>query len=80
MVADQDGDIVQFNSAAERILGLARQQVIGNHISSLAGLYATAAVQRWLDAVRALAADPTPTSRATILRPACNWTTAASSA
>ncbi len=59
MVADQSGDIVQFNSAAERILGLPRQQVIGNHISTLAGLYASSGGTRWLDAVQRWLDDPT---------------------
>jgi PAS domain S-box-containing protein len=52
MVADQGGDIVQFNSAAERILGLPRRQVIGQHISELAGLYASSGGSRWLDAIQ----------------------------
>ncbi len=59
MVADQSGDIVQFNSAAERILGLPRKQVIGSHISALAGLYASSGGKNWLDAINNWMADPT---------------------
>lgn len=58
MVANQDGDITQFNSAAERILGLPRQQVIGNHISALSGLYTAVGGQNWLDAIQQWTADP----------------------
>jgi PAS domain S-box-containing protein len=59
MVANQDGDITQFNSAAERILGLPRQQVIGNHISALSGLYTAVGGQNWLEAVQQWTEDPT---------------------
>src|SRR5438132_11461359 len=58
MVADQGGDIVQFNSAAERILGLPRRQVIGQHISALAGLYASSGGSRWLDAIQRWMNEP----------------------
>ncbi|MCC7205831.1 MAG: GAF domain-containing protein, partial [Anaerolineae bacterium] len=58
MVANQDGEIVQFNSAAERILGLGRTQVVGSHISSLAGLYSSSGGQHWLDAIEQWTADP----------------------
>ena len=59
MVANQDGNITQFNSAAERILGLPRQQVIGNHISALSGLYTGIGGQSWLEAVQRWTKDPT---------------------
>ena len=59
MVADQGGDIVQFNGAAERILGLPRRQVIGQHISALAGLYASSGGAVWLDAIQRWLDDPT---------------------
>jgi PAS domain S-box-containing protein len=59
MVANQDGDITQFNSAAERILGLPRQQVIGNHISALSGLYTAVGGQNWLEAMQQWTEDPT---------------------
>lgn len=59
MVADQSGDIVQFNGAASRILGLPRDQVIGSHISALAGLYASSGGTSWLDAIQNWMADPT---------------------
>jgi PAS domain S-box-containing protein len=59
MVADQSGDIIQFNSAAERILALPRRQVIGSHISALAGLYTSSGGKRWFDTVQTWMADPT---------------------
>ncbi|MEP7284202.1 MAG: GAF domain-containing protein [Chloroflexota bacterium] len=59
MVADQGGDIVQFNSAAERILALPRTHVIGQHISELAGLYASSGGTVWLDAIQRWMDDPT---------------------
>src|SRR5262249_11507522 len=58
MVADPNGDITQFNSAAERILGLPRRQVIGSHITTLAGLYAGGG-SRWLEAIDRWTKDPT---------------------
>ncbi|GAB4550321.1 MAG: hypothetical protein OHK0023_16080 [Anaerolineae bacterium] len=58
MVANQDGDITQFNNAAERILDLPRQQVIGNHISVLSGLYAAVGGQNWLDTIERWTEDP----------------------
>jgi len=42
MVADQGGDIVQFNSAAERILGLPRDGDRPAH-QRVGGLYASSA-------------------------------------
>lgn len=59
MVADPSGEIIQFNSAAERILGLPRRQVIGHDISDLAGLYAASGGQRWLNALQSWMEDPT---------------------
>jgi PAS domain S-box-containing protein len=58
MVANQDGDITQFNSAAEAILGLPRQQVINNHISVLSGLYAATGGRSWLEAIEEWIEDP----------------------
>src|SRR5690606_16407127 len=39
ILADSEGLIVQLNSAAERILDLPRDQVLGQSISKLTGLY-----------------------------------------
>ncbi len=47
MLADSSGKIILFNAAAERILQMPRDQVIGQHVNSLAGVYGAAAV-RWL--------------------------------
>jgi PAS domain S-box-containing protein len=59
MVADQSGEIIQFNSAAQRILNLSRQSVIHHQISELAGLYAGGGGARWLEAIEKWTADPT---------------------
>jgi PAS domain S-box-containing protein len=47
MLADSSGKIILFNAAAERILQMPRDQVIGQSVNSLAGVYGAAAV-RWL--------------------------------
>jgi len=59
MVASQTGEITQFNSAAERILGISRRNVVGTQISSLGGLYGAVGGQNWLDAIQRWTADPT---------------------
>lgn len=57
MLADATGKIVLFNSAAERILQLPREQVLRQDVTRLAGLYGTSAlnwlqvVQSWSDAL-----------------------------
>ncbi len=50
MVSDQAGEIILFNAAAERILGLRRDQVLGRPAADLSGLYGTAAAQ-WSETV-----------------------------
>ena len=57
MLADATGKIVLFNSAAERILQLPRDQVLKQDVTRLAGLYGASAlhwlqmVQSWSDAL-----------------------------
>lgn len=46
MLADANGNIVSFNAAAERILGIDRREAEGKPVSTLAGLYGTSAA-RW---------------------------------
>lgn len=51
MLADANGNIVLFNTAAERILQISRDQVLNAPVSRMAGLYGTAAV-RWAQMVQ----------------------------
>lgn len=57
MLADASGKIVLFNAAAERILQMPRDQVIGQPVNSLAGVYGAAAV-RWLQMIREWTESP----------------------
>ncbi|HRE46489.1 MAG TPA: GAF domain-containing protein [Aggregatilineales bacterium] len=59
MVGSREGEITQFNTASERILGLPRKQIIGKHISALSGLYAAAGGQSWLEAIERWTNAPT---------------------
>ncbi len=59
MVADPNGEIIQFNSAAERVLGLPRKHVLGHRIDELSGLYAAGGGRRWLDTLQSWMDDPT---------------------
>jgi PAS domain S-box-containing protein len=57
MLADANGEIVLFNTAAERILELPRDQVMGQPLDRLAGIYGTSAV-RWTQLVTEWAETP----------------------
>lgn len=54
LVADARGEVIMMNAAAERILGLRREEVLGRPIQHFAGLYGpawqewTASLRRWL--------------------------------
>jgi PAS domain S-box-containing protein len=56
MVADARGEVIMMNAAAERILGLRREEVLGRPIRHFTGLYGPAwqewmaSLQRWLSA------------------------------
>jgi len=58
MVADPNGEIILFNKAAERILGMERIQVKGKDISDLSGLYAAGSGGRWLETLQSWMDDP----------------------
>jgi len=58
MVADKDGLIIQFNSAAERILGLSRREIMGHGIAELAGLYTRTGGESWLERLEMWMSDP----------------------
>ncbi len=58
MFADQKGQIVLFNDAAERILGVSGENVVGQPLSRLAGIYGDQA-GAWFDAIRSWSAQGT---------------------
>jgi len=58
MVADADGQVIVFNSTAERILGLPAGRVLNQPTSAVAGLYGAGAT-RWADTVERWMTDPT---------------------
>lgn len=47
MVADQNGKVILFNAAAERILSISREQALGRPQDGILGLYGSAA-REWL--------------------------------
>ncbi|RPJ00051.1 MAG: PAS domain-containing protein, partial [Chloroflexi bacterium] len=49
MVADSDGQVIVFNSTAERILGLPAERVLNHPTSRVSGLYAGGT--RWADVI-----------------------------
>jgi PAS domain S-box-containing protein len=50
MVADAHGEVIMFNAAAERILGLPREQALGRSTNEMLGLYGGQA-QEWMETV-----------------------------
>ena len=58
MVTDQSGEIVQFNTAAERVLAMTRRDVIGRRITELSGLYGASGGERWLETLQEWMNDP----------------------
>ena len=57
MVADQAGEIILFNAAAERILELRRSEVLGRASNELSGLYGSAA-DKWNQQLESWSIDP----------------------
>jgi PAS domain S-box-containing protein len=57
MVSDASGEIILFNAAAERVLGLRRDEVLGRPSTELTGLYGAGA-QRWARALEQWTTDP----------------------
>jgi len=57
MVSDQSGEIILFNAAAEGVLNLRREQVLGRPASELSGLYGPGA-QNWEDIFHEWQGDP----------------------
>ena len=57
MVTDQTGEIILFNAAAERTLGLTREQALGRPASELSGLYGAGA-ETWAQTIERWRADP----------------------
>jgi PAS domain S-box-containing protein len=57
MVSDQAGEIILFNAAAERVLDLRREDVLGRPSTDLTGLYGASA-ETWAGALREWSAHP----------------------
>lgn len=57
MLADAEGIIIQFNSAAERILDLPRDHVVGQSLFKLTGLFGGSASE-WAQSVELWTRDP----------------------
>ncbi|MBN1311108.1 MAG: GAF domain-containing protein [Anaerolineae bacterium] len=57
MVSDQAGEIILFNAAAERVLDLSREDVLGRPSTDLTGLYGASA-ETWAEALREWSANP----------------------
>lgn len=57
MVSDQSGEIILFNAAAERVLDLRRDQVLGRPATELSGLYGPGAAD-WSDTFDQWAENP----------------------
>jgi PAS domain S-box-containing protein len=57
LLADSDGIIIQFNSAAERILDLPRDNVVGQTLFKLTGLFGGSG-SKWAQAIHDWAQDP----------------------
>ncbi len=57
MVSDQAGEIILFNAAAERILDLRREEVLGRPSRDLTGLY-SAHMEQWAEIMDSWRADP----------------------
>jgi len=57
MVSDQSGEIILFNAAAERILELRRDEVLGRSASDLTGLYGAGAA-KWATLLHEWSEDP----------------------
>src|SRR5690606_23115051 len=56
MVTDQTGEIILFNAAAERVLGLQRDHALGRPASELSGLYGAGA-ETWAQTIERWRAD-----------------------
>ncbi|MBN1203181.1 MAG: GAF domain-containing protein [Anaerolineae bacterium] len=56
MVSDANGQVIVFNSTAERILGLSAEQVLNQPTSAFAGLYGTGS---WIEIIDRWISDPT---------------------
>jgi PAS domain S-box-containing protein len=57
LVADAGGDVILFNLACERLLGLQRDEVIRRPLTSLVGIYGPAG-KLWIDAIDRWRRDP----------------------
>jgi PAS domain S-box-containing protein len=58
LVADADGQVILFNAACERILGLRRDEIMGRPITEYVGIYG-AQGRAWIDSITRWSLDPT---------------------
>ena len=58
LVADADGQVILFNAACERILGLKRDEIMGRPITEYVGIYG-AQGRAWIDSITRWSLDPT---------------------
>ncbi len=58
MVADAEGQIILFNAACERVLDIARDQIVGRPVTEFVGIYGSAG-RRWIEAITQWSLDPT---------------------
>ena len=57
LFANEQGEIILFNTAAERVLGIQREEILSRPISRLTGLFERGG-QRWADTMTQWMADP----------------------
>jgi PAS domain S-box-containing protein len=57
LVADADGQIILFNVACERVLGISREEIVGRPVTEFVGIYG-AAGRRWIEAITQWSLDP----------------------
>jgi PAS domain S-box-containing protein len=57
MVSDQTGEVILFNAASERILGLRRDEVLGRPTAEMVGVYGEEA-ERWAEMLTEWGKDP----------------------
>jgi PAS domain S-box-containing protein len=57
VVVDADGEVILFNAAAERILGLPREKALGRPINEMLGLYGSQG-REWMEKVSGWADQP----------------------
>jgi len=57
LVTDADGHVILFNAACERVLGIARDDILGRSVTEFVGIYGNAG-QAWIKAITKWSLDP----------------------